>query len=115
MTARSVERMAEISRLEVRRNLPASIRNAYETVKTAEAQVLTFRQSLLKDSEDALRTVQSLYQNGQMDVLNLLDVYRTCLETKSEYGSALCRYNVALAELEVSGEESSNLGEQNEN
>jgi outer membrane protein, heavy metal efflux system len=114
LTARSVERIADISRLEVRRNLPASIRNAYETVKTAEAQVLTFRQSLLKDSEDALRTVQSLYQNGQMDVLNLLDVYRTCLETRSEYGSALCRYNVALADLEMSGEESVNPGEKDE-
>jgi len=112
--ARSAERIAEISRLEVRRNLTASIRNAVETVKTTGAQVLKFRHSLLKDAEDALRTVQSLYQNGQMDVFNLLDVYRTCLETKSEYVTALCRYNVALADLEISGEEFPNPGGQNE-
>jgi cobalt-zinc-cadmium efflux system outer membrane protein len=112
--ARSTERIAEISRLEVGRNLTASIRNAYENVKTAEAQAVRFHQSLLKDREDALGTVQSLYQNGQMDILNLLDVYRTCLETRSEYVSTLHRYNVSLVDLEISGEESINLGEKNE-
>jgi outer membrane protein, heavy metal efflux system len=114
MAARSAERIAEISRQEVRRDLSASIRNAYETVKTAEAKAEKFRQSLLNDSEDALGTAQSLYQNGQMDVLNLLDVCRTCLETRSEYGSALCGYNTALADLELSGEESVNTGEKDE-
>jgi outer membrane protein TolC len=115
IVARSAERIVEISRLEVGRNLTASIKNSYETVKTAEAQVLKFRQSLLKDAADALGSVQTLYQNGQMDILNLLDVYRTCLETRSEYSAAVCRYHVALADLEVSGEEPSNPGEQNEN
>ncbi len=115
MAARGVERVAEISRLEVRRNLPSSIRNAFETVKTAEAQALKYRQSMLKDCEDALGAVQSLYQNGQMDIYNLLDVYRTCLETRSDYANTLHRYNVALADLEISGEEPINPGEIDEN
>jgi len=112
--ARSAERIARISRLEAGRNLAASIRNAYENVKTAEAQALRFRQSLLKDCEDALGTSQSLYQNGQMDILNLLDVTRACLETKSDYANTLHRYRIALTDLEIAGEESINPGERDE-
>jgi outer membrane protein TolC len=114
LAARSAERIAEISRLEVRRNLAASIRNSFEKVKTAEEQVVRFRGSMLKDCDDAIQSARTLYQNGQMDVLNLLDTSRMALETRSEYLSALYRYNVALADLELSGEESVEWGDRHE-
>jgi outer membrane protein, heavy metal efflux system len=114
MAARSAERIAEISRLEVRRNLAASIRNSRENVKTAEEQVVRFRGSTLRDCDDAIQSARTLYQNGQLDVLNLLDTYRMTLETRSEYLSALYRYNVALVDLELAGEEPVEWGERHE-
>jgi outer membrane protein TolC len=114
MTAKSNERIAEIRRAAVKRRVAASIRSAYASLKIAESQVQSFQKSILKDNRDALESGISLYQNGRLDAMNLLDVYRTYLDIQSEYGTALFKYNLALAELESSGENNFFTGESDE-
>jgi hypothetical protein len=81
------------------------IENAYRMAKAAEAQVETFHTSLLKDVEDELQSGIMLYQTNQLDALNVIDIYRTYTETKTEYFRSLCNYNLALVDLEVAGED----------
>jgi len=70
----------------------------------AESQVRTFDASLVMDAQDILSTAISQYQRNQIDVLNLIDVYRTYRATSVEYLRALHNYNVAVAELEAAAE-----------
>jgi len=113
--ARSRDQIARIRQAEARRVFAAAIRNAYRAVKTAEALVQNFHDSLLKDTEDQLSHGITLYQTGQMNVFNLLDICRTYYETQSEYWAAVYHYRWSLAELEKAGEDDSLNGANNEN
>jgi len=81
-----------------------SIRIAFNNLSFAEEQLKLFDTSLLKDVEDELRAGITAYQNGQIDLLNLFDIYRTYRATKVEYSRTIFNTLVALAELEVSAE-----------
>jgi len=82
----------------------ASIRSAIELLAAAEAQLSSFDRSLLSDADDIVSTAVNQYQNNQIDVLNLLDIYRTHRTTRLEYLRALHNYAVAFAELEAAAE-----------
>ncbi len=88
----------------VTRRIRASILNALDLLDVAEIQLKAFDESLLVDSKDILSTAVTRYQNNQIDVLNLLDVYRTFRSTKLEYLRALYHYTVAVAELQAAAE-----------
>jgi cobalt-zinc-cadmium efflux system outer membrane protein len=81
-----------------------SIRIAFNNLSFAEEQLRLFDTSLLIDVEDELRAGITAYQNSQVDLLNLFDIYRTYRAAKVEYSKAVYNTLVALAELEVSGE-----------
>ena len=61
----------------VRKNIISAIKNTYESVQANEEQVKNFEQNLLPEVEDGLKTGINNYQTGQIDVLNLIDIYRT--------------------------------------
>ncbi len=63
-----------------------------------------FDELLLEDTKDVVATSFDSYRNNQIDLLNLLDVYRTARDTRLEYARALMSHSVALAELEAAGE-----------
>ena len=81
-----------------------SIRTAFNNLSFAEEQLRLFDTSLLRDVEDELRAGLTAYQNGQIDLLNLFDIYRTYRTTKVEYSRTVYNTLVALTELEVAGE-----------
>lgn len=81
-----------------------SIRTAFNNLSFAEEQLRLFDTSLLNDVEDELRAGIAAYQNSQIDLLNLFDIYRTYRSTKVEYSRTVYNTLVALAELEVAGE-----------
>ncbi len=97
--------VARIQREAIERTVRTSIQIAFHTVKTAEAQVNVFKESLLQDIEDELQSGITLYRNNQIDALNLSEIYKTYTETKAEYYRALHTFNLALTDLEVAGEE----------
>ncbi len=86
------------------RRIRASILNAIDALNVAETQLRTFDETLLMDSKDILATAISQYQNSKIDVLNLLDVFRTYRATKVEYLRALYNYDIATAEVEAAAE-----------
>ncbi len=97
--------IAGIMRAKVDRDVTTAIESAYRVVKASETQVKVFELSLLQDIEDELQSGITLYRNNQLDALNLIDVYRTYTSTKADYYRALYNYHVALADLQVAGEE----------
>ena len=96
---------AEIILSATERNIDRAIEDTYESIKSSEEQAKNFKQILLPEVEDALKTGISNYQTGQIDALSLLDIYRTYKTTKIEYVKALYNYLSALADLEIAGEE----------
>ncbi len=81
-----------------------SIRTAFNNLYFAEEQLNLFDSSLLSEVEDEMRAGITAYQSGQVDMLNLLDIYRTYRATKIEYSRTVYNTLLALTELEVSSE-----------
>ena len=81
-----------------------SIRTAFNNLSFAEEQLILFDTSLLSEVEDEMRAGITAYQSGQVDMLNLLDIYRTYRATKIEYSRTVYNTLLALTELEVSPE-----------
>ena len=96
--------IATATQTAVERRVRASILNALDLLHVAETQLKAFDESLLMDSKDILSTAITLYQNNQVDVLNLLDVYRTYRATRVEYLRTLYNHTIAVAELEAAAE-----------
>ncbi|MDP2884736.1 MAG: TolC family protein [Ignavibacteria bacterium] len=102
--AQALSDIAALSEKAVGLRVRASIRNAVELFTAAEAQLRAFDRTLLADADDIVSTAVNQYQNNQIDVLNLLDIYRTHRATRVEYLRALHNYALAIAEVEASGE-----------
>jgi len=102
--ARTGLELAQIQDEVFNRNAITAIETAYRSVKACEEQLRLFEDSLLRDVDDELHTGISHYQNGRIDALDLIDIYRTYTITKAEYYRALFNYYLALADLEVAGE-----------
>lgn len=100
---------AEIARLSADtqgRRILSALTNAYSSVKNAAEQVEVFEQSLLRELEDELRIQVEYYRYGKVDFYNLLDLHRTFILAELDHLRAIFLYNLALADLEVAGEES---------
>jgi cobalt-zinc-cadmium efflux system outer membrane protein len=102
--ANALREIASVNNDQVKRRVKSSILNALSAAKTVESQIRVFDTSLLNDANDILTTGIAQYQNNQIDLLNLLDVYRTVRATRVEYARALFNYAVAVADLEAAAE-----------
>lgn len=102
--ARVLGDAARLNQNAVALQVQASIRNAIEAVKTTQSQLITFDTSLLADADDILSSAINQYQNSQLDILNLLDIYRTYQATQVEHLRAMYNHAAALAALDASGE-----------
>ncbi len=77
---------------------------AYADVRAAEERLALFETSLLGEVETMLELGISQYQYGQIDSLNLFDIYKTYKSTKLEHLDALLAHKIALSQLEIVGE-----------
>jgi len=87
-----------------RRRILTLMSSAYTDVRAAEERLALFEKSLLGEVETMLELGISQYQYGQIDSLNLFDIYKFYKTTKLEYLEALLTHKVVLAELETAGE-----------
>jgi cobalt-zinc-cadmium efflux system outer membrane protein len=87
------------------RRILSALASAYSSVKTAEEQVNVFEQSLLRELEDELRIQVEYFRYGKIDFYNLLDLHRTYVLAELDHLRAVLIFNLALADLEVAGEE----------
>lgn len=88
-----------------RLSFEARLRQRYDEAAAAAAQIKSYRESILPDVEDQLKSAQQEYRVRRIDALNLLDAYRTYLATQRDYLEALASYRAALADLETWGED----------
>jgi len=103
--ADAVRETSRISADAVSRRIAARIAVAHSELKTAEEQVKVFETRLLAEIEDELKISLEYYRYGKMDAYALLDLYRSLTEARLEHGRALYLYAVALADLDVAGED----------
>ncbi len=78
--------------------------SSFKSLSYAEEQLRVFDKSLLQDVEDELHAGITAYQNNQIDVLNLFDIYRTYRSTKLEYAKTIFNCLTARNDLEISNE-----------
>ncbi|MBI5395739.1 MAG: TolC family protein [Verrucomicrobia bacterium] len=69
-------------------------------LRSAAAQVESYRARILPKADGALRLVRSGYYAGKLGLLDLLDTQRTTVEARLAYYDKLLELNVAQAELE---------------
>jgi len=89
----------------VEKRLTAMIDTAYASVRAAEDQVRIFEQSLLAEIQDEFKISIEYYQYGKMEAYALLDLFRSGTEAQIEHLRALYLYAVAMADLDVAGED----------
>jgi outer membrane protein TolC len=88
------------------RHLRSALESAYASAKAAEEQVRVFERDLLRELEDELRIQLEYFRYGKTEAYALLDLHRTFVLAELEHLRAVLLYNLALADLEVAGEES---------
>ena len=88
----------------LRKIIKQKIISSFKSLNYAEEQLRLFDKTLLQDVEDELRAGITAYQNNQIDVLNLFDIYRTYRTTKLEYAKTISNCLMARNELEISNE-----------
>lgn len=99
-TARAAEARAHAELAQTRLELTKLVTQAYETYRIAADQVAIFESGLLRQADEALRIAQLSYQQGELDLLNLLDAQRVQRATLLQYYEAQFELQTAVARLE---------------
>lgn len=69
--------------------------------RTAAEQVAIYRERILPKADNALKLVQTGFQEGKFGLIDLLDIQRTTAEARLAYQQKLLELNVAQAELQA--------------
>jgi cobalt-zinc-cadmium efflux system outer membrane protein len=75
--------------------------NAVKRYGTAAEQVANYRERILPKAAEALRLVQTGFEQGKFDFIDLVDTQRTTAEARLAYQGKLLELNIAQAELEA--------------
>ncbi len=81
------------------------LRQRIDEANTLSTQLLSFREKTLLDADDQLKAARQAYSVRRIDALNLVDVYRTYLETRKNYYTLLVRYRSASIDIKTNGED----------
>jgi cobalt-zinc-cadmium efflux system outer membrane protein len=92
---------AEAEIIATEQGLIAGWRAAAARYKAAAQQVSVHRNRILPKSEQALRLVQTGFEEGKFGFIDLLDIQRTTAEASMAYQKKLFELNSALADLEA--------------
>jgi cobalt-zinc-cadmium efflux system outer membrane protein len=74
---------------------------ASQRLRTAAEQVANYRERILPKANEALRLVQTGFEQGKFGFIDLLDTQRTAAEARLAYQQKLLELNVAQAEIEA--------------
>ena len=72
-----------------------------QRLRTAAEQAERYRQKILPKTDQALRLVQTGFEEGKFGFIDLLDTQRTTAEARLVYQQKLLELNIAQAELEA--------------
>ena len=93
--------VAESELQAVRQQLQREWANALKRYRTAASQVAGYRERILPKSAEALQLVQTGFEQGKFNFIDLVDTQRTTAEARLAYQGKLLEMNVAQAELEA--------------
>ncbi|HOW63905.1 MAG TPA: TolC family protein [Verrucomicrobiota bacterium] len=93
-------RIAEADQVAVEQRLLREWGTASKRFRTAVEQVTNYRDRILPKVNEALRLVQTGFEQGKFGFMDLLDTQRTTAEARLTYQQKLLELNVAQAELE---------------
>ena len=99
--ARANVSVAEAELHAVQQQLQREWAIALKRYRTAVEQVANYRERLLPKANEALRLVQTGFEQGKFGFIDLLDTQRTTAEARLAYQQKLLALNVAQAELEA--------------
>jgi outer membrane protein, heavy metal efflux system len=74
---------------------------ASQRLRTAALQTESYRERILPKANEALRLVQTGFEQGKFGFIDLLDTQRTTTEVRLAYQQKLLELNLAQAELEA--------------
>lgn len=94
-------RIAEAAKASTEQRLMRALGSASQRLRSAQRQVLDFRERILPKANDALGLVQAGFEEGKFSFNDLLDTQRTTAEVRLAYQQKLLELNVAHAELEA--------------
>ena len=99
--ARANVRVAEAELSAAQHQLQRERANARKRYATAVDQVKSYRERILPKATEALRLVQTGFEEGKFNFIDLVDTQRTTAEVRLAYQHKLLEMNVAQAELEA--------------
>ncbi len=99
--ARANVNVAEAELHGVQQQLQREWANAQKRYRTAAEQVARYREKILPKAAEALRLVQTGFEQGKFNFIDLVDTQRTTAEARLAYQQKLLELNVAQAELEA--------------
>lgn len=94
-------KVAEAELVGVQQHLQRELANAQKRYRTAVEQVSNYRERLLPKASEALRLVQTGFEQGKFGFIDLVDTQRTMAEGRLAYQKKLLELNIAQAELEA--------------
>ena len=99
--ARANVSVAEAELHAVQQQLQREWANARKRYRTAAEQVANYRERILPKAAEALRLVQTGFEQGKFNFIDLVDTQRTTAEARLAYQQKLLEMNIAQAELEA--------------
>jgi outer membrane protein, heavy metal efflux system len=99
--ARANVSVAEAELHGVQQQLQREWANALKRYQTAAEQVANYRERILPKATEALRLVQTGFEQGKFNFIDLADTQRTTAEARLAYQGKLLELNIAQAELEA--------------
>ncbi len=95
----STQLVAEAELHGVQQQLQREWANALKRYRTAAEQVANYRERILPKANEALRLVQTGFEQGKFSFIDLVDTQRTTAEVRLAYQQKLLELNIAQAEL----------------
>ena len=94
-------RVAEAELRGVEQQLHREWASALKRYRTAAEQVANYRERILPKAVEAQRLVQTGFEEGKFNFIDLVDTQRTTAEARLAYQGKLLEMNIAQAELEA--------------
>ena len=99
--ARANVEVAEAELRVMQQQLQRELANARKRYQTAAEQVASYHDRMLPKAEEALRLVQTGFEQGKFNFIDLVDTQRITAEARLAYQQKLLEMNIAQAELEA--------------
>jgi cobalt-zinc-cadmium efflux system outer membrane protein len=99
--ARAKVDIAEAEVAGIEQGLLRAWRTAGQRLRTAAEQVAAYQDRILPRANEALRLVQTGFEQGKFGFIDLLDTQRTAAEARLVYQQKLLDLNVAQADIET--------------